>query len=127
MSFKSWVSDLPTTNYKALVSVWLSVIVVIAITTCIVLQIEIQTEALYAVFIFLGGMIGADVTQFVQKRKTEIVTPPQAMAENTSTTTISTTAETPVPRPFGTPHPATDPAIVAAVEMATKPPTRPSD
>lgn len=98
MSFKQWVSDLPTTNYKAFVSVWLSVLVVLAITTCIVLQRDVQTEALYAVFIFLGGMIGADVTQFIQKRKTEIITPPQAMAENTTTVTTGTHA---VPKPTG--------------------------
>lgn len=86
---KDWIRNLPSTNYKAFISIWLSVAVVMIFTTCIALEIQLQTEAVYAVFIFLGGLVGADVTQFVMKRKTEIVTPPAAMAENTKTTTVT--------------------------------------
>jgi hypothetical protein len=92
MSFKSWVTDLPSTPYKAFISIWLAVFVAVVFTLCIALKQEIQVEAMYGVFIFVGGMIGADVTQFVYKRKTEIITPPQAMADNTMTTTVSTPA-----------------------------------
>lgn len=87
---KDWIRNLPSTNYKAFISIWLSVAVVMIFTLSIALQVDLQTEAVYAVFIFLGGLVGADVTQFVMKRKTEIITPPAALAENTTTTTIST-------------------------------------
>ncbi len=86
---KDWIRNLPSTNYKAFISIWLSVAVVMIFTVSIALKVELQTEAVYAVFIFLGGLVGADVTQFVMKRKTEIITPPAAMAENTTTTTVT--------------------------------------
>jgi hypothetical protein len=96
VSFKAWVSDLASTPYKAFISVWLAVFVTVVFTICIALKQELQVEAMYGVFIFVGGMIGADVTQFSIKRKTEIVTPPQTTAENATATTVATAPQPPV-------------------------------
>lgn len=81
-STKDWIRDLPSTNYRIFLGIWLSVFVVLAFTVCIAIQREIQVEAVYAVFAFLGVVLGLDVTQFNIKRKTEIVTPPQTTADN---------------------------------------------
>ena len=79
---KDWIRNLPSTNYRIFLGIWLSVFVVLAFTICVAIQREIQVEAIYAIFAFLGVVLGLDVTQFNIKRKTEIVTPPQTTAEN---------------------------------------------
>lgn len=99
MSFKTWVTDLATTPYKAVISTWLAVFVGVVFTICIALRIDLQVEAMYGVFIFVGGLYGADVTQFVYKRKTEIVTPPQTTAENATATTVAAPPPPPAPAP----------------------------
>ena len=93
---KDWIRNLPSTNYKAFLSIWLSVAVVLIFTVSIALQVEMQTEAVYAVFFFLSALMGIDTTQFIYKRKTEILTPPQSLAENTTTTNLTESHAAPV-------------------------------
>lgn len=87
-SMKAWIRDLPSTNYRIFLGIWLSVLVVLVFTLCVAIQREIQVEAVYAIFAFLGVVLGLDVTQFNIKRKTEIVTPPQVTAEHAVSPTV---------------------------------------
>ena len=79
---KNFIDTLSTTNFRIFVSVMLSVILVLSILTAVLRGTQMQTEIVISLLTFVGGMLGIDVTQFVMKRKTEIVTPPQTTAEN---------------------------------------------
>lgn len=95
---KKWIADLATTNFRIVISICLAVLLVVVLLTALILKIELQSEIVWALVAFVGGMLGIDVTQFSIKRKTEIITPPQVTAEH-ATATITATA--PVP---GTPE-----------------------
>jgi hypothetical protein len=110
---KRWIADLATTNFRIVVSIGLAVLLVIVLLTALMLKIELQSEIVWALVAFVGGMLGIDVTQFSIKRKTEIVTPPQTTAEHATVTTVATAPA--ATQPVGKPHPATDPAIVDAI------------
>lgn len=85
---KRWIADLATTNFRIVISLGLAVLLVVVILTGVVLRIEMQTEIIWALFAFVAGMLGIDVTQFSIKRKTEILTPPQVTAEHATSTTV---------------------------------------
>jgi disulfide bond formation protein DsbB len=93
---KQWVADLATTNFRIFVSIMLAVVTVIVMLVCLIAQIPLQSEIVWAVLAFLGAMLGIDVTQFSIKRKTELVTPPTTTAEH-ATVTTSVTAPDPNP------------------------------
>lgn len=97
---KRWIADLATTNFRIVISLGLAVLVVIVVLGGVILRIEMQSEIIWALFAFVAGMLGIDVTQFSIKRKTEIVTPPQTTAENAAATTVVTQ---PGPRPIPIP------------------------
>jgi hypothetical protein len=85
---KRWIADLATTNFRIVISLGLAVLLVVVILTGVVLRVEMQTEIIWALFAFVAGMLGIDVTQFSIKRKTEILTPPQVTAEHATSTTV---------------------------------------
>lgn len=95
-STKDWIRTLPSTNYRIFVSLWLSVLVVLVFTIAVVQGREFSTEQMFTIFGFLGLLLGLDVTQFVMKRKTEIVTPPESLASNATTTTTVASAPAPI-------------------------------
>lgn len=83
---KQWVNDLSTTNFRIFVSIVLAVIVVLTLLIGVVLNKPMQTDIVVTIVTFVAAMLGIDLTQFVMKRKTEIVTPPQVTAENATPT-----------------------------------------
>lgn len=123
---KAWIRDLPSTNYRIFIGIWLSVCVILIFTVCIAIQRELQIEAMYAVILFLGTLLGLDVTQFVMKRKTEIVTPPQTTAEHATVTTVatSTVSQARLPDPAA---PTKQPAPEAATAFRTAVAARSAD
>jgi hypothetical protein len=88
---KRWIADLSTTNFRIVISLSLAVLLVVVLLTGIMFRIELQSEIVWALLAFVGGMLGIDVTQFSIKRKTEILTPPQVTAEHATSTTVVTT------------------------------------
>jgi disulfide bond formation protein DsbB len=96
---KRWISDLSTTNFRIVISLGLAVLLVVVVLGGVVLRIEMQSEIIWALFAFVAGMLGIDVTQFSIKRKTEIVTPPQVTAENAIATITATAPPNPTPIP----------------------------
>lgn len=90
---KSWVSDLSSTNFRIFVSILLAVFVVVVLTVVgLVFNRPVQEGVMWAVLGFIGLMLGLDVSQFVMKRKTEIVTPPETTADNARSVTVTGTA-----------------------------------
>lgn len=87
---KKWIADLATTNFRIVISLMLAVLLVVVLLTGIMFRIELQSEIVWALLAFVGAMLGIDVTQFSIKRKTEILTPPQVTAENTTATIVAT-------------------------------------
>jgi disulfide bond formation protein DsbB len=108
---KRWIADLATTNFRIVVSIGLAVLIVIVLLIGLMFQIALQSEIVWALVAFVGGMLGIDVTQFSIKRKTEIVTPPQTTAEHATATTI---AAAPAPQP-----PA-QPTVASVAEIANQ-------
>jgi hypothetical protein len=108
---KRWIADLSTTNFRIVVSIGLAVLLVLVLLTALMLRIELQSEIVWALVAFVGGMLGIDVTQFSIKRKTELVTPPTVTADHATVTA----APAPAAQPVGKPHPATPPEIVDAI------------
>lgn len=108
---KRWIADLATTNFRIVISLGLAVLLVVVILIGVVIRVEMQTEIVWALFAFVAGMLGIDVTQFSIKRKTEILTPPQVTAENATATITATAPPNPTPIPQITPAnpPAADP------------------
>lgn len=95
---KAWVSDLSSTNFRIFVSIVLAVFVVTVLTVVgLVLNRPVQEGVMYAVLGFIGVMLGLDVSQFIMKRKTEIVTPPEITADH---------ARNPAAQPAPAPPPA---------------------
>jgi disulfide bond formation protein DsbB len=92
---KRWIADLATTNFRIVVSIALAVLLVVVLLIAIMMRIELQSEIVWALVAFVGGMLGIDVTQFSIKRKTEIVTPPQTTAEHATVTTVVPAASAP--------------------------------
>lgn len=87
---KAWVSDLSSTNFRIFVSILLAVFVVVVLTVVgLVLNRPVQEGVMYAILGFIGVMLGLDVSQFVMKRKTEIVVPPQTTADNARSVTVT--------------------------------------
>lgn len=92
---KAWVSDLSSTNFRIFVSILLAVFVVVVLTIVgLVFNQPVQEGVMWAVLGFIGLMLGLDVSQFVMKRKTELVTPPTTTADNARSVTV---AEAPAP------------------------------
>lgn len=110
---KKWVSDLSSTNFRIFVSILLAVFVVIVLTVVgLVFNRPVQEGVMWAVLGFIGLMLGLDVSQFVFKRKTELVSPPTTTAENARSVIA---AETPAPpKPVFTREVAREVAEVAA-------------
>lgn len=65
----SWIENLPTTNLRILVSIGLASIYVLAMLVGIILGKTIDLELAGALGVFLLTMMGLDVAQYVQKRK----------------------------------------------------------
>ena len=102
-ALKQWLADFPSTNARIVLSLLLTVVVILTLTTVgIVLNRPVNEVVVYAVLTYLAVAQGLDVTQFNVKRKTTIVTPPDAMASNV-------TAETRIPA-----APSRPPAVSAA-------------
>lgn len=85
----NWLTTYPSTNARLFASVCLDVVYVLTALFCMVQRIDVDSNIIWALGTFLLVLSGLDATQFNIKRKTEIVTPPQAMAENTKTTTVT--------------------------------------
>lgn len=74
---KKWVADVPTVNYRTVRATWLSEVVVVLFVAAILAHAtwpdkvgELQVEAIYAIFVFLGTALGLNVAAFVGKRAT---------------------------------------------------------
>jgi hypothetical protein len=78
--FQRWVADLPSTNFRILVSICLAVVVVLsALLSMLVAPGRmgmVQEPIFNSILIFLGVMMGLDVTAFAIKRTTFTETPP---------------------------------------------------
>lgn len=68
----SWIADVPTTNLRIVVSIALAVIYVIVMTVGMVLGKTVDLDMSLSIGGFLLTMMGLDVVQFIQKRKTHI-------------------------------------------------------
>jgi hypothetical protein len=75
--FKKWVTDVPSVNYRAVRAGYLSEVVVSYLVVAIIARSiwptvfgELQIEAIYAVFFFLGTLQGLNVAAFIGKRAT---------------------------------------------------------
>lgn len=85
----NWAKDLPTTNVRIFVSIVLAVLLVLTLLVMLVLGRDIKVDAALTIAGFIFSMMGLDVAQYVQKRKTHI--------PNTVAPEDRATAETPVP------------------------------
>jgi hypothetical protein len=65
-----WIAKLPTTNFRTLVGVCLSIFFVAFATIADALGRPLSSETLWFMGPFLGLQMGLDVTQFVMKRRT---------------------------------------------------------
>ena len=68
----SWAADVPTTNVRIVVSIALACIYVIVMTVGLVLGKTIDLDTSLSLGGFLLTMMGLDVVQYIQKRKTHI-------------------------------------------------------
>jgi hypothetical protein len=75
--FKKWLKDVPSVNYRAVSAGYLSEVVVSYLVVAIIARSiwptvfgELQIEAIYAVFFFLGTLQGLNVAAFIGKRAT---------------------------------------------------------
>jgi magnesium-transporting ATPase (P-type) len=75
--FKAWVTDVPTVNYRTVRMGYLSEVVVAYLTVAIIARSvwptvfsELQIEAIWAIFTFLGAAQAFNVTAFIGKRAT---------------------------------------------------------
>lgn len=82
--FIDWVSEIPTTNLRIFVSLILAIVFIAVITVGLVFERAMDAVIVGLVFSFLAAMMALDVKQFSVKRNTEIVTPPDTIAQNTS-------------------------------------------
>lgn len=142
--FKAWVTDVPTVNYRTVRATYLSEVVVAYLTVAIVAHsvwptvfADLQIEAIWAVFAFLGTMQGVNVAAFIGKRATanpEMVAAtaaadqaprvmPQVTTEKTESTpnkeTTKTTTVSPV-TPAAAKGPLTD-ALAAEKRLQPQP------
>ena len=65
-----WIAKLPTTNFRTLVGVCVSVLFVLAALISDALGRPLQSETLWTLGSFLLLQMGLDVTQFTMKRRT---------------------------------------------------------
>lgn len=132
---KAWVADLPSVNYRTEWSNILIVITVVAFSSVLLAHSifvtdtgtpavgELQVEAVYAVFIFLGALQGINVAAYAAKRATaspEMVAATAAAKEpgvlpavdttKTSDAKLETKSESTTVVPVATP---TQPEVVA--------------
>lgn len=141
--FKAWVTDVPTVNYRTVRATYLSEVVVAYLTVAIISHSvwpgtfgDLQIEAIYAVFFFLGTLQGLNVAAFIGKRATanpEMVAATSAANEPGVLPAVDTTkssdakAETktesttvvPVPMPLAD-HPIPDGPLKAALDAASR-------
>lgn len=111
---KAWVSDLSSTNFRIFVSIVLAVFVVVVLTVvALVFNRPVQEGVMWAVLGFIGLMLGLDVSQFVMKRKTELVSPPTTTADNARSVTVAEETITP-PKPVFTREVAREVAAVTS-------------
>ncbi|HJX74944.1 MAG TPA: hypothetical protein VJ247_01235, partial [Gaiella sp.] len=66
----TWIDDLPTTNLRILTSVILASAFVLTLLVAIMTKKDIPIEAVAVLGGFILTMMGLDVAQYVQKRKT---------------------------------------------------------
>lgn len=112
-----WLDDFPSTNGKVVWSMSMSTIVVLTLVFVgIILNRPIQEAVMYGVLGFLGLWAGLDVTQYVKKRQTTIISPPEVMASNaTAETAVPVVVPVPTPLPKAGVKPV-DPAVTAPLE-----------
>ena len=67
-----WAKDVPTTNLRIVVSIALASLYVIVLLGAIVLGRTVALDTMLSLGAFLLTMMGLDVAQYVQKRKTHI-------------------------------------------------------
>lgn len=111
------LSNWNSTSGKTLAGISMAHIVLITVCAMEVAGRHFNDILLLELLAFVAAWAGISYQQFKTKRETEIVTPPQTMAENAPATS---TRVTDTPQPVGRPHPDTDPAIVGALSSYAK-------